>query len=86
MKTHVIHDTRGTIKSVVFESTELGGELEIVSEGADDTVTTVDLREIAPGRDDGGGLSVRDLSELGHEIRTGFVVDKDRGGLRKLKA
>jgi hypothetical protein len=85
MKTHVIHDADGTIKSVVFQSAELQGELEIVPEGSGDTVTTVDLEEVAPGRK-GGPLSSRDLSELGHEIRTGFEVDKDGGRLRKLNA
>lgn len=86
MKTHVVYDAGGTIKSVAFQSTELDGELEIVLEEPGDTVTTVDLdEEIARGRA-GADSSGRDLSELAREIRTGFEVDKDRGRLRKLKA
>jgi hypothetical protein len=86
MKAHVIHDAGGTIRSVVFQSTELDGELEIASEEPGDTVTAVDLDEdVAPGRT-GSEPSHQDLSELGRRIRSGFEVDKDRGRLRRLKA
>lgn len=86
MKTHVVYDADGTIKSVAFQSTELQGELEIVLEEPGDTVTTVELdEEVARGRA-GAGSSHRDLSELAREIRSGFEVDKDRGRLRKRKA
>ena len=86
MKAHVIHDARGTIKSVVFQSTELEGELKITSDGRGDVVTTVELdEEAAPGRTR-ADLSDQHLSELGRKIRTGFRVDKDRRTLEKLRA
>jgi hypothetical protein len=50
MLAHIIHDDRGTIKSVIFQGTEVQGDLEIQSEGKGDLVTVVDLTEVYPER------------------------------------
>lgn len=78
MKAHVIHDASGTIKSVVFQSTDVEGELEISTEDAADQVTMVDVDD-APA-----GAPGDELSTLGKKIRTDFKVGKGRK-LEKLK-
>ncbi len=81
MKAHIIHDERGRIKSIAFESGDVEGSLEISSDFTGDAVTTLDLDEALPR-----GATDTDLSSLAEKIRTGFRVDKDRRKLDKLRA
>jgi hypothetical protein len=48
MRAHRIHDDAGRIRSVVFQATEMEGDLEIEPSQEGERVTAVDLSEIFP--------------------------------------
>ena len=89
MIAHIIHDSGGTIKSVVFQGTEVEGELRIQAANEGELVTTVELDEIfqespVATRDRLGG-SGHHLFLLARDIRSGFRLDLQRKTLERLK-
>lgn len=89
MIAHIIHDNRGTIRSIVFQGAEVEGSLEIQPDEEGEFVTTVDLDEVFPeSRVDTGadsGSSRHHLHLIASEIRTGFRLNAERKTLERLK-
>lgn len=89
MIAHIIHDKSGSIKSVVFQGTELEGELEIEPGEGEDSVTAVDLSEVFPERAVDSDAEHEDsrhlLYLLARDIRSEFELDVERKTLKRLK-
>ena len=88
MIAHIIHDNKGSIRSVVIQSTEIEGELEIQTDQEGDLVSTVDLRGIYPvfGFDlpKDSEKSRRQHHFIARDIRMGFRFDVKRKRLERL--
>lgn len=89
MIAHIIHDSSGKIISVVFQGTEVEGELELQPQTEGELVTTVDLSEVFPestvDTGAGSGGPRRDLYQIARDIRSGFRLDVKRKKLERLK-
>jgi hypothetical protein len=89
MIAHIIHDKDGTIKSIVFQGTEIEGDLEIQSDTRGELVTPIDLSQVFPegALDTGAGpeSSRHRLYLMARDIRSGFRLDPKRKTLERLK-
>jgi hypothetical protein len=86
MKAHIIHDAHGAIRSLVIQSTQVPGELEIHPE-KDELVTIVDLTEVFPEMtvDMGQENTKHELSLVARQIRSDFRLNPQRKTLERLK-
>jgi hypothetical protein len=89
MRAHIVHDDAGNIKAVVFQSTDVQGELEIQSDQKGESVTAVDLGSVIPGvtvsKDADPATTGHYLDLIGREIRSGFRFDKKSSALQPRK-